>query len=218
MTSEIERRLTNYSRSLSNTELIAAMLNLKEDKAISAARELYVLCNGTLSEMNKLSDNDIMKVIGIGKVKALQIKAILEFSKRMSKTYAMQRYKVTSPSSIANIFLEEMRYLKKEIIKVVFLDTKNGIIGDKDISIGTINTSLVDPREVYTEALEAGAVNIILLHNHPSGDPEPSTDDIEVTKRVYEAGKMIGIELLDHLIIGDGNYTSLKEKGLGHLH
>jgi DNA repair protein RadC len=146
-----------------------------------------------------------------------KINAFKILHKISARAHAIQRYKVTSPSSIARIFMEEMRYLKREHIKVIFLDTKNGIICDKDISVGTVNTSLVDPREVFTDALEVSAVNIILLHNHPSGDPEPSVDDIEVTKRVYEAGRVIGIELLDHIIIADGDYISLKEKGLVHL-
>jgi DNA repair protein RadC len=135
-----------------------------------------------------------------------------------AKVCNLDLFKINSPGSVANIYMEELRYQKKEIIKIVFLDTKNGIICDKDISIGTINASLVDPREVYTEALEVGAVNIILIHNHPSGNPTPSTDDIDVTKRCFDAGNILGISLLDHIIIGDGIFQSLKELGLGHLH
>lgn len=208
------------AKALSDAELLAIVIRtgVKDEPSIYTAKKLLAINNRGLGGIQVLSYKELRNIKGIGRVKSIQLKAIAEISNRLSKSYAIQRFKVTSPSSIANIFMEEMRYLKREHIKVVFLDTKNGIISDKDISVGTVNTSLVDPREVYTDALEVGAVNIILLHNHPSGDPEPSLDDIEVTKRVFEAGRVIGIELLDHIIIGDGDYTSLKEKGLGHLH
>lgn len=207
-------------KSLSDAELLAIVLRTgtKNASSIYTARELLALNNRGLGGIQVLSTKELQHVKGIGRVKSLQLKAIAEISNRISKSYAITRFKVTSPTSAANIFMEEMRYLTKEHIKVLFLDTKNGIIKDNDISVGTVNTSLVDPRDVFKEALAYGAVNIILIHNHPSGDPTPSKDDIEVTKRVFEAGRVIGIELLDHIIIGDGNFVSLKEKGLGNLH
>jgi DNA repair protein RadC len=207
-------------KALTDAELLAIVIRTgaKDEPSIYTARKLLALNNRGLGGIQVLSSKELRSVKGIGRVKSIQLKAIAEISTRLSKSYAVQRFKISSPHSVANIFMEEMRYLSKEHIKVLFLDTKNGIITDKDISVGTVNTSLVDPREVFKEALEFAAVNIILLHNHPSGDPTPSHDDIEVTKRVYEAGKVIGIELLDHIIIGDGNFVSLKEKGLGYLH
>lgn len=110
--------------------------------------------------------------------------------------------------------MEEMRYLKQEYIKVIMLNTKNGVIKVKDIFIGSLNSSIVHPREIFCEAIKNNSSSIIICHNHPSGDPIPSKEDINITKRIVECGNMIGIGLLDHIIIGDGVYISLKEKGM----
>lgn len=202
-------------KALTDAELLAIVLRTgaKDNPSIAAARQLLSMDGRGLSGIHVLTPKELSSIKGIGKVKSLQLKAIAEISKRLSKSYAVAKFRITSPSSVANIFMEDMRYLTKEHIKVVLLDTKNGIITDKDISIGTVNASLVDPRDVFIEALKVEAVNIIVLHNHPSGDPEPSGDDIEVTHRLFEASKVIGIELLDHIIIGDGTFVSLKERG-----
>ncbi len=202
-------------KALTDAELLAIVLRTgsKDNPSIIAARQLLSLDSRGLSSIHVLTPKELTSIKGIGKVKSLQLKAIAEISKRLSKSYAIAKFRITSPSSVANIFMEDMRYLNKEHIKVVLLDTKNGIITDKDISIGTVNASLVDPRDVFIEALKVEAVNIIVLHNHPSGDPEPSQEDIEVTRRLSEASKLIGIELLDHIIIGDGTFVSLKERG-----
>jgi DNA repair protein RadC len=152
-------------------------------------------------------------VEGIGKIKAVQIMAMLEFSKRVAKQQAVKEFKISSPASIAKIYMQEMRYLKQEHFKVVYFDIKNNILGDRDITIGTINTTIVHPREVFSEAVKMSAASVIVLHNHPSGDAQPSKEDIQVTKRLSEAGKILGIDLLDHIVIGDGQYISLKEKG-----
>jgi len=206
-------------KSLTDAELLAIILRTgsKNEPSIDTARKLLSLDHRGLGGIHVLTTKEMRNIKGIGKVKSIQLKAVAEISTRLSRAYAVSRFRITSPKSIANIFMEEMRYHRKEHIKVVFLDTKNGIIMDKDISVGTVNASLVDPRDVFLEALKYEAVNIILLHNHPSGDPEPSVDDIEVTKRVFNAGKVVGIELLDHIIIGDGVFTSMKEEGLAGL-
>lgn len=109
--------------------------------------------------------------------------------------------------------MEDMRHRNKEIMKLLFLNTKSRFLGENDISVGTVNTTLVSPREIYLEALRKNAVSVILLHNHPSGDPTPSKEDIMITERVREAGMIIGIELLDHIIIGDNCFVSLRDKG-----
>ncbi len=206
-------------KSLTDAELLAIVLRTgtRQESSLQTARRLLSLNHRGLGGIQVLSARELQNIHGIGKVKSIQLKAIGEISNRISKSYAISRFRVTSPKSVADIFMEEMRYLDREHIKVLFLDTKNGIIKDRDISIGTVNTSLVEPREVFKEALEYGAVNIIIIHNHPSGDPLPSDDDVEVTKRLVEAGKLLGVELLDHIIIGDGRFTSLKERGLAGL-
>lgn len=110
--------------------------------------------------------------------------------------------------------MEDLRYLKKEYLRVIFLNTKNVVIDVKDVSIGNLNSSIVHPREIYYEAIRKSSSSIIVCHNHPSGDPTQSEEDVNVTRRLYDAGKLIGIDLLDHIIIGDGCYISLKEKGI----
>jgi DNA repair protein RadC len=123
-------------------------------------------------------------------------------------------YYVKTPQDVAEFVMEDMRYLKKEYLKLVLLNTKNMVVSVKDVSIGSINSSIVHPREIFIEAIKYSCSSIVICHNHPSGDPSPSQEDINITKRIYEAGKIIGIELIDHIIIGDGKYISLKEKNI----
>ena len=203
---------------LSDTELLAIILRTgtKNRTVVELAQNLLLMDKndlGIVSLYNK-SITDLQKIKGIGFVKSVQIRAIMEISKRISKCKALEKVKINSPSSVARVYMEEMRYLTKEYFKLVFLDTKNQIISDKTITIGSVNASIVNPRDVFIEALKNNAVNIIMLHNHPSGDPYPSNEDIQITKRIKECGQLIGIALIDHLIIGDGKYFSLKEKGI----
>ncbi|NLJ89166.1 MAG: DNA repair protein RadC [Epulopiscium sp.] len=186
------------SRNIRAVELAQRLLALEKDEGI------YGLYQYSLDEL--------MNIKGIGRVKAIQIKAVLELSKRISRHQAAVKYRINSPASIASIYMEEMRYLKQEHFKIVLLDTKNQIIGSQDITKGSINSSIVHPREVFKYAIKKSAVGIIMLHNHPSGDPSPSKEDIAVTKRMKEVGELVGINLLDHIIIGDGLYISLKER------
>ncbi|MDF2820077.1 MAG: hypothetical protein K0R15_518 [Clostridiales bacterium] len=189
------------SNSLRSTDLAERVLTLSENKR-------------GLSILNYLTINELKKVRGVGKVKAIQLQCVAEIAKRMAKSNAPEKLCVSSPSSLAQHFMSEMRYLTREQLMLVLLDTKNKVIFSKTISMGTVNSSLVSPRELFIEALKNDAVSVAVLHNHPSGDPTPSKEDIAITKRIMEAGSIIGIQLLDHIIIGDGNYVSLKERGL----
>jgi DNA repair protein RadC len=209
-------KLEKYGASfLSDAELLAIVIRSgsKKERSVDLAHKILKLNNKGLAGIYQLTLKELQSVSGIGRVKAIQIKAIAELSTRISKVNAIDKMKISSPSSIANIYMEELRHLQKEHLKIVLLDTKNNIIGDKNLSIGTVNASLINPREVFIHALKNCAVHIILLHNHPSGDPTPSKEDISVTRRVLEAGEIIGIRLLDHIIIGDGKFISLKEQG-----
>lgn len=167
--------------------------------------------DGNLLSIMHLSKEQLMKLKGIGKVKAVQILCICELAKRISTLNAKNGLKFNKPSTIAEYYMEQMRHLDKENLVVMFLDTKCQLIKDKTISTGTINQSLISPREIFVEGLKCNAVQIILLHNHPSGDSTPSKDDISSTLRIVKAGKLIGISVLDHIIIGDRKYSSLKE-------
>lgn len=201
---------------LSDAELLAIIIRSgsKKERSIELAQRILGIKKQGIRGIYDLSLEDLQQVSGIGRVKSIQIKAIAELSKRISKNNAVTKLKISSPGSIAKIYMEELRYLQQEHLKIVFLDTKNQIISDEFLTVGTVNASLINPREVFIEALKHNAVHVILLHNHPSGDPTPSREDILITKRVINAGEIIGIKLIDHIIIGDGDYISLKEQGL----
>ena len=155
----------------------------------------------------------IIKTGTAGMAKAAQLKCICELSRRIAKRQAAMRLKFSSPDTIAGYYMEDMRYLTKERLILIMLDSRLGLISDIVLSIGTVNSSLVSPSEVFYEACRNKAVSIVLVHNHPSGDSNPSRQDIEVTDKISKAGEILGIHLIDHIIIGDNNYTSLKEYG-----
>ena len=203
---------------LSDEELLAVILRTgskKEDAVHLASRILQnnQEFSGLLS-LNHVTLNELKKLHGIGQVKATQILCLSEITRRMAKATRKDGVHLLSPDTVASYYMEDMRHLTNEQIMLVLLDSKSKILGEKIISSGTVNASLLAPRELFIYALKHGAVNIILLHNHPSGDPSPSSEDLAATKRVKEAGVLIGIKLMDHLIIGDNKYVSLKEQGL----
>lgn len=175
---------------------------------LNAAGEqgLLGICRMRASELRRIS--------GIGRVKAIQIKCVAELSRRIAKAQAGKRLSFESPGMIADYYMEDMRHLDHEEMRLVMLNTKSEFLGDAVISHGTVNSSVLSPREVFLEALKREAVLIVLLHNHPSGDPTPSREDIRLTARVSEVGHLIGIHLADHIVIGDRRYISMKEKGL----
>lgn len=157
---------------------------------------------------------ELQEIPGIGQVKSAQVHAVLELSKRISKQRHWEDVKITSANAIANLYMEDFRHLKQEYFKVIYLDTKNKIINDENISIGSLNASIVHPREVFKNAVKKSANSIIIMHNHPSGDPAPSREDIDITRRIRKSGELLGITLLDHIIIGDHRYISFKEEKL----
>lgn len=148
---------------------------------------------------------------GIGRVKAIQLKAVFELSQRISSKKAKERLCIDDPGSLVQIYMEEMRYLPQEIIKIVFFNTKMELLGDRNLSCGTVNKSLISPREVFMSVLEMEAYSFILIHNHPSGNPQPSTSDMLLTDRMRQASKLMEIPMMDHIILGNGTYYSFKE-------
>ena len=151
---------------------------------------------------------------GIGPVKTVELLAVAEVSRRMARSTRKQSICLQNPSSIASYFMEELCYLPREEMHVAMFDTKNRLLHEAALSRGTVNASLVSPREVFLEALKYGAVYLVLLHNHPSGDPTPSEADVRLTRILAQAGDLLHIPLMDHIIIGDHCYISLREKGL----
>ncbi|WP_373892967.1 RadC family protein [Virgibacillus natechei] len=209
-----ERLLKQGSVHLSNQELLAILLGsgTKEESVMVLSNRVLMHFEG-LKLLNDATIEELTAIKGIGEAKGVLMLAAIELGKRMNQYKSNDRYIVRSPEDGADYVMEEMRSLNQEHFVVLFLNTKNQIIHRQTIFIGSLNSSIVHPREVYREAVKRSAASIIVAHNHPSGDPSPSQEDIHVTRRLVESGKMIGIELLDHLIIGDRKFISLKEKG-----
>ncbi|NLZ48515.1 MAG: DNA repair protein RadC [Clostridiales bacterium] len=209
-------RLFRYGpENLSNSELLAIIL-----RSGSKGENIIELCNRILIETGGLNGlltsnaQDFMKLKGIKKAKAAQLLALAEISKRFRSYKSGEEYSVNSPSAVADLVMESMRTLKQEVLRIILVNTKNRVILMKDVFVGSLNTSIVHPREVFIEAIKRNAASIIICHNHPSGDPTPSNEDVNITHRLTECGKLIGIQILDHIIIGNGSYISMKEKGI----
>ncbi|MFT4412794.1 RadC family protein [Fredinandcohnia humi] len=209
-----ERLLKDGPESLSNQELLAILLRTgsKDESVIQVSNRLLHQFEG-LRLLKDASVEEITAIKGIGHAKAVQIMASIELGRRIGKLQYEDRYVIRSPEDGAKYVMEDMRFLSQEHFVCLYLNTKNQVIHRQTIFIGSLNASIVHPREVFKEAFRRSAASVICIHNHPSGDPTPSREDIEVTKRLVESGKIIGIELLDHLIIGEHKYVSLKEKG-----
>ncbi|MCI8293258.1 MAG: DNA repair protein RadC [Hespellia sp.] len=203
---------------LTDIELLAILLRsgTRGENVLSLAKKILypIFSQEGILNIHHWTLEQLMQIKGIGKVKAYQILCLSELAKRLAKATAGKGLCFSSPDSIAKYYMEDMRHKKQEYMKLLLFNTRTRLIGETDISKGTVNASLVSPRELFIEALQKNAVSIILLHNHPSGDPSPSREDILITRKVRDAGDLIGIELLDHIIIGDNKYISLGEKGL----
>ncbi|MFD2681439.1 RadC family protein [Bacillus seohaeanensis] len=209
-----ERLVANGPESLSNQELLAILLRTgtKSESVLQLSNRLLQKFEG-LRLLKDASLEEITETKGIGAAKAVQIMAAVELGRRISNLSYDDRYIIRSPEDGANYVMNDMRFLSQEHFVCLYLNTKNQVLHKQTIFIGSLNASIVHPREVFKEAFRRSAASIICIHNHPSGDPTPSREDIEVTKRLVECGKIIGIEVLDHLIIGERKYISLKEKG-----
>ncbi|WP_413308484.1 DNA repair protein RadC [Bacillus sp. 1P10SD] len=209
-----ERFIQQGPQSLSNHELIAILLRTgtKDESVLQLSNRLLNHFEG-LRLLKGATLEEITEIKGIGSAKAIQILAAVEIGRRISNLSFNDRYVIRSPEDGAKYVMNDMRFLSQEHFVCLYLNTKNQVIHKQTVFIGSLNASIVHPREVYREALKRSAASIIALHNHPSGDPTPSREDIEVTKRLVECGKIIGIDLLDHLIIGENKFVSLKEKG-----
>lgn len=205
------------AEALTDAELLAVILRCGSKGCSSLELSSEILKMSKLEEgllgIYHLSMQELKKIKGIGDVKAVQIKCIGELSARISRLSARQKLLLQSPESIAEYYMESLRHEEQENLLCMMLDTKNHLLGEKVISVGTVNCSLVSPREVFISAMKFHAVHIILVHNHPSGDSTPSREDLLVTSRIFKAGEMLGIDLLDHIIIGDRCFCSLFKDG-----
>lgn len=211
-----EQFLKKGASGLSDADLLAIILRSgsRELSALQLAQEVLCREQKSLLNLHQLSIEDLKRIPGIGQVKAIQLKSIAEISKRMAAMPYRKNLQVEEPKTIAAYYMEQLRHETKEKLLLAMFDAKNRFLGDEVLSVGTVNSSLVSPREIYLKALKSQAVNIIILHNHPSGDPAPSQEDLRTTLRVAECGRMLGIALADHIIIGDCQYISFREKGI----
>ncbi|MGG5254896.1 RadC family protein [Neobacillus sp. SM06] len=209
-----ERFIQQGPQSLSNHELIAILLRTgtKDESVLQLSNRLLSHFEG-LRQLKSATLEEITAIKGIGSAKAIQVLAAIEIGRRVTSLTFADRYVIRSPEDGAKYVMDEMRFLSQEHFVCLYLNTKNQVLHKHTVFIGSLNASIVHPREVYREALKRSAASIICLHNHPSGDPTPSREDIEVTRRLSESGKIIGVDLLDHLIIGENKFVSLKEKG-----
>jgi len=210
-----ERLLKEGAEALSDIEILAILLRTGSREA--TALDLASMIMSRFENLRRLlgaTVEELGEIKGVGPAKACQIKAALELGRRTAQYSDQPRRVIKTPDDAAALVMEEMRHFDREHFRAILLNTKNQVIGTDKVSVGTLNSSVVHPRELFRNAIKRGAASVILLHNHPSGDPAPSREDKDITHRVMEAGKIIGIEVLDHIIIGDNKFISLKAHGL----
>ncbi len=211
-----EKCFEHGAESLTDAELLAVILRtgVKGESALELSRKILAQsteANGLLG-IYHMSISDLTKVKGLGRVKAIQLKCVAELSRRIARSTFSEGISFKEPKSVAKYYMEELRHLEQEVLMLAMLNSKGRLLRDQVISKGTVRASLISPREIFIEAMRNQAVSIILLHNHPSGDPTPSKEDISLTQRVRKAGAIVGIELLDHIIIGDCQAISMREQ------
>ena len=211
-----ERLIHLGERSLSNAELLGIIMRtgVGGENVVRLAERTLVFSGG-LPGLTRLSITELMEIKGIGEAKAVEIKAALELGRRLVASSPKEKPKITSPADAANLLMSEMSLLEQEHLRLLLLDTRNNVLASPTVYVGSLNTSVIRVAELFRAALKENAAAIIVAHNHPSGDPSPSPEDIYVTKQIVKAGEIIDIEVLDHIIIGHQRYVSLKERGLG---
>ena len=214
-----ERFLRFGPESLTESELLAIILRTgtKDKSALVLAQEVLALAEPSREGLLGLYDiplERLQEINGIGEVKAVKLKCITELSRRSASATAREQICMQRPKTVADYYMEQLRHRRTECVVLASVDAKGHLIGDSVMSNGSATMSLISPREIFMEALKRQAVSVILIHNHPSGDPSPSRADTELTGQVAAAGQLLGIPLLDHIIIGDNRYMSFREKEL----
>lgn len=211
-----ERLVQVGPTAVSTAELLAILLRtgVPGENVVRLAERLLIQFKD-LPGLARASIPELMTVHGVGEAKAVEIKAALEIGRRLLASAPQEKPRVSSPADAANLLMSEMMFLEKEHLKLVLLDTRNNVLGTPTIYVGSLNTSVIRVAELFRAAIKENAAAFIVAHNHPSGDPSPSPEDIRVTRQLAQAGKLLDIEVLDHVIIGHQRYVSLKERGLG---
>jgi len=199
---------------LTDAELLAILLGTgsKYESALELAHRILAQPKG-LRFLAEASLHDLLQIPWVGLAKACQVKAAVELGRRLALEAGEVRPAIKTPQDVVALLMEKMRYLDREHFVVLHLDTKHQVLATETVSIGSLNSTVVHPRELFKTAIRRSAAAVILAHNHPSGDPAPSPEDLSITARLVEAGRILGIEVLDHVIIGDGRYFSFKKEG-----
>lgn len=210
-----EKMKERGAQALGNSELLAILLRTgtAAESALRLAENLLDR-EGGLAGLGHATIEEVEQVRGIGEAKAVTLLAALELGRRLASLAPLDRTAVRSPDDIAALLLPRFRYESRESFVAVLLSTKNHVLKTSVISVGSLNASIVHPRELFREAINASAAAVIVAHNHPSGDPTPSPEDITLTRKLVEAGNILDIPVLDHVVLGDGKYVSFKEKGI----
>jgi DNA repair protein RadC len=211
-----ERLEHHGAEALSTPEVLAILLRTgsQGENVLALATRLLIEFGG-LGGLARASFSQLAGVRGIGKAKAAQLKAGLEVGRRLQIAAPEERAQINSPADAANLLMVEMGYLEQEHLRLLLLDTKNRVLASPTVYKGNVNTSVIRIAEIFREAIRHNSTALIIAHNHPSGDPSPSPEDVRITRQIVEAGSLLGIDVLDHLVIGQGRYVSLKERGLG---
>jgi DNA repair protein RadC len=209
-----ERLLSHGAEALSNAELLSAILGFGTRKESVLDLSSRILSEYSLERLSNARVRELKMIAGLSSAKACGILAALELGKRAACERSAEGRAIESPEDLVKLLLPRMRNLRREFLRGIYLDSKKRLLGNEVISVGGLNTNNVHPREVFAPAVRDSAAALVLVHNHPSGDPAPSKDDLKVTRKLTEAGRMLGIEVLDHIIIGRNTYMSMREEGL----
>ena len=211
-----EKCLMYGAEALTDAELISAIIRTgsRGERCVDLAHRILNAGPDGLLNLIQLDVKQLTEIRGIGNVKAVQLKCVGELARRIARTRRRQQVVLEDPESIASYYMERMRHEAQEILMLAMFDSKSMLIGEKVISVGTCNAALISAREIYRTALQEQAVYIVILHNHPSGNPEPSREDIQVTRKIKQSGEILDILLMDHIIIGDNEYFSFREQDI----
>lgn len=207
----VEKAVFHGVSALSNTELIAVLLGsgTRDKSAIGLAEEILATNEGGIACLTGMSVQELMKIGGVGETKAVRLLSGIELGKRISARPKEKRLQIRGTEDVANFFMEELRHEKRENFKAMLLNAKGEVLSVETISIGELTAAPVHPREVFCQAVKKSAASVIFVHNHPSGDSTPSKEDLDTTKRLVECGRLLGIRVVDHVVIGEGNYCSI---------
>ena len=211
----VEKACSQGIEVLSNAELLAMIIHTgtKNKSAIGLAEDVLAAFPEGIGGLGNCCLQELTTLEGIGSTKACRILGAVELGKRISTMSARERLSVCSSDDVARLFMEELRYAKKEHFKSLLLNAKGDIISIEQISVGELSSTVVHPREVFSMAVRKSAAAVVFVHNHPSGDATPSGEDVETTQRLVNCGVLLGIRVLDHIIIGDGEFSSMREMG-----